>query len=272
MRDGKKGLRLKWLVLLVMAGCLPFCLAWPKQLSSRLAQGSDVTAITVLNYHKVDDVYIALSIPPVEFERQMAYLRDNGYTTISPDELRNSLEMGVSLPDKPVLITFDDGYADNYQKAYPILKKYGYKATIFVITDFLSTNPNYITWDQAREMQANGITIASHTMQHKSLTDLSDAAVRAELAGSKAALSYQLGVEDVYFAYPTGTYNIHVMQLVQEAGYKGAFTIKYGDVDAASSLFALERVPVFQTEDTFESFRMRIEHVSLFERIGWIKS
>lgn len=268
----KRNTGFKMAVLLLIIFSLPFYVAWPKDIGSRMPHNRSTAMITVLNYHKVDDMPISLSIPPAEFDAQMAYLRDNGYTTISPDDLWASLESDAPLPDKPVLITFDDGYADNYKNAYPILKKYGYRATIFVITDFLSANPNYITWDQAREMQSAGITIASHTMQHKSLTGLTDDEIRAELNGSKAALEYQLGAENIYFAYPTGTYSIHIMKLVQEAGYKGAFTIKYGDVDAASSLFALERVPVFQTENTFESFRKRIEHVPFFERIGWIKS
>jgi len=262
----------RWCLLLVFLSLLPFCLSYPKDISDNLLKEKNDAQVTVLNYHKVDDTKIALSISPADFEQQMLYLQENGYTAISPDELLANLKEGIPLPEKPVLITFDDGYEDNYKNAFPILQKFGYKATIFVITDFLSCNPNYLTWDQAREMQASGITIASHTMQHKSLTALSDEEIRAELCGSKAALEYQLKIKNAYFAYPTGTYNAHIMKLVEETGYKGAFTIKYGNVDAASCPFALERVPVFRTDKTFASFKRRIENIPLFERIGWIKS
>lgn len=79
-------------------------------------------AIPVLNYHKVDEQKIALSISPQEFEEQIKYLAKEGYNTITPSEMMNALEYGTPLPEKPIMITFDDGYLDNYTNAYPILK------------------------------------------------------------------------------------------------------------------------------------------------------
>lgn len=228
--------------------------------------------IVVLNYHKVDDMSIALSVSPVDFDKQMAYLGAKGYHTITPDQLADNLENGAQLPEKPLLITFDDGYADNYKNAYPILKRYGFKATIFVVTDFLSRYPNYITWAQAKEMSENGIKIASHTMQHKSLLELSDEEIRAELEGSAQAINYHLGEQPQYLAYPTGTYNLHIADLVRASGYRAAFTIKYGNVDKASNLYALERVPVFSTNNTFKNFCRRLQFLPVFERLGWVKS
>ena len=128
------------------------------------------------------------------------------------------------------------------------------------------------TWEQAQEMEANGISIESHTVSHKSMTELSDDELRAELVNSKKAIEDHLGKQVDYIAYPTGTYNLHIAQLVKDAGYKAAFTIKYGNVDKASNLYALERVPIFHTEDTFKSFLERIRYVPIFERFGWIKS
>ena len=177
------------------------------------------------------------------------------------------------LPENPVLITFDDGYLDNYTNAYPILKKYGFKAMIFCITSFMDQGiPGYFTWEQAKEMEQNGISIESHTVTHNSMTELSDEQLRAELAGSKQAIEKNLGKKVTFVAYPTGTYNLHIAQLVREAGYEGAFTIKYGNVDRASNMYALERIPIFNTGNTFQSFLERIRFIPIFERMGWIKS
>ena len=250
------------LLLLVMFLAIPFLLASPKPMTaSMVADSENGTKVLVLNYHKVDNMNISLSVLPEDFDRQMKYLSENGYHTITPDELYDSLAGNAELPENPVLIN-----------AYPILKKSDFKATIFVISSFLGVYPNYLTWDQAREMDANGISIQSHTVDHKSMTDLSDDELRAELVNSKKKIEKELGHSVDYMAYPTGTYNLHIAELVKEAGYKAAFTIKYGNVDKASNIYALEHVPVFHTEDTNKSFLERIRYTPIFERFGWIKS
>ncbi len=261
------------IVILAMLLVIPLLLSSPRPMTARMvADSENGTKVLVLNYHKVDNMNISLSVLPEDFDRQMRYLSDHGYHTITPDDLYDSLEGQKELPENPVLITFDDGYRDNYDNAYPILRKYGFKATIFVITSFLGTQPNYITWDQAREMDANGISIQSHTVDHKSMTDLTDDQLRYELVESKKKAEQELGHPVEFMAYPTGTYNLHIAQMVKEAGYKAAFTIKYGNVDKASNIYALERVPVFHTEDTNKSFLERIRYTPIFERFGWIKS
>ena len=122
-------------------------------------------------------------------------------------------------------------------------------------------------------MEEDGtISIQSHTVDHKSMTDLSDEQLRTELVDSKKQAEKELGHPVDFMAYPTGTYNLHIAELVKEAGYKAAFTIKYGNVDKASNIFALERVPIFHTENTNKDFIERIRYVPIFERFGWIKS
>lgn len=272
--EGRPRWRLR-LLLLVLLLAIPFLLASPKPMTaSMVADSENGTKVLVLNYHKVDNMNISLSVLPEDFDRQMKYLSENGYHTITPDELYDSLASNAELPENPVLITFDDGYEDNYVYAYPILQKYGFKGTIFVITSFLDKNmKNYVTWEQAEEMEASGtISIQSHTVTHSSMTELSDEQLRHELADSKQAIESHLNKPIHFIAYPTGTYNLHIAQLVKEAGYDGAFTIKYGNVDKASNLYAIERIPVFHTENTFKSFLERIQYIPIFERLGWIKS
>lgn len=237
-----------------------------------LADSENGAKVMVLNYHKIENVHNSLAVPPQDFDTQMNYLQENGFNTITPDELYASLSGNAELPDNPVLITFDDGYLDNYQNAYPILKKYNFKATIFVISGYLGVQPGYFNWDQAREMDANGINIQSHTVNHRSMTDLTDEELIAELVESKKKIETELGHPINFMAYPTGTYNLHIAQLVKDAGYLGAFTIKYGNVDKGSNVFALERIPIFHTEYTYKSFLERIRYTPIFESVGWIKN
>ena len=265
----------KCLLLVLLLSLLPFFLSSPRSLTAR--QGFDSVngpKIIVLNYHKVDNMHISLSVRPEDFERQMKYLVEHNFHAITPQEMYAALVEGAELPENPVLITFDDGYLDNYTNAYPILKKYGLKATMFVITGFMDRGqPGYFTWGQAAEMEASGlINIESHTVTHSSLTALSEEQLQREIKLSKADIERRLGKQVEFLAYPTGTYNLHIAALVKEAGYKGAFTVKYGNVDHASNLFALERVPIFHTENTHRSFLERLQYIPIFERLGWIKS
>ncbi len=267
----------RWRLILPLLGLLllPFIIL--RQGSGRAAGTADSVSgpkIIVLNYHKVDNVNSSLSVPPSEFERQMAFLAQNGYHTITPHELYMAFTDNGPLPNNPVLITFDDGYDDNYTNAFPILKKYGLQATIFVITSLMDQNyPGYLTWGHAAEMEASGIvTIESHTVSHGSLTDLTDEQIRHELTDAKHEIEQRLGKEVEFLAYPTGAYNLHIASLVKEAGYKGAFTVRNGNMDSATNLYAIERVPIFQTSDTFASFLERLKFLPLFERIGWKKN
>ncbi|WP_073088893.1 polysaccharide deacetylase family protein [Selenomonas ruminantium] len=264
------------LLLTVVAVLTSVLVFWqqPRPLQATMVADSESgTKVLVLNYHKIDYTFISLAVRPEDFENQMKYLRDNGYHTITPDELYDALAGNGQLPENPVMITFDDGYEDNYNNAYPILKKYGFKATIFVVTGFLDRHKKgYLSWDQAREMNKNGINIESHTVNHRSMTDLTDDELRAELVDSKKKAETELGHAVNYIAYPTGTYNLHIAQMVKEAGYKAAFTIKYGNVDKASNIFALERVPIFHTEDTNKDFVERIRYQPIFESFGWMKN
>ena len=262
------------IVFMLIAAGAAFFWQQPKPLQATMvADSENGTKVLVLNYHKIDYTFISLAVRPEDFDNQMKYLRDNGYHTINPDELYEALAGNGTLPENPVLITFDDGYEDNYANAYPILKKYGFKATIFVATGFLDKHKKgYLSWDEAREMNKNGINIESHTVNHRSMTDLSDDELRAELVESKKKAEAELGHEVNYIAYPTGTYNLHIAQMVKEAGYKAAFTIKYGNVDKASNIYALERVPIFHTEETNKDFIERIRYQPIFESFGWTKN
>ena len=226
--------------------------------------------VVVLNYHKIDRMNIPLSVSPEEFDQQMSYFKTYNFNVIGLDRLYDYLEKGEPLPKKSVVITFDDGYSDNYDNAYPILKKYGFPATIFVITSLVG-KPNYITWAQAKEMSENGIGIDSHTVNHRTLSDMSSEKALNELKKSKEIIEKNVGKTVKYVAYPEGYYNKITEKLAKEAGYRGALTIRYGAVDKFSDPFALERVPIFHTQATIRDFMRRIHYSSNFAQTGWVE-
>lgn len=245
-----------------------------RAVAGRQYNPAELVDVPVLNYHMVGNLAPpqALSLTPEEFDEQMGYLAENGYHTISPDQLVGYLKYGRPLPDKPVLITFDDGYRDNYTNAYPILKKYGFTATIFLVTSLVGADDRFLTWEQVREMHKSGLTFGSHTVHHQALTKLTPEQVQAELGDSSREIERQLGHKPRYFAYPTGAYNRQLAETVRLAGYRAAFTIRYGEVGLESDQYALERIPLFHGGRTFRSFYYRLAAAPILERMGIIRN
>ena len=228
--------------------------------------------IPVLNYHLISNRKInSLAITPQEFEEQMAYLHDKGYTTISPDQLLDYIQNSRPLPENPILITFDDGYRDTYLEAYPILKKYNFTATIFLITDYVGNNSRYLTWEQVQEMHDNGFIFGSHTLNHISLSESTNEYIEYQLTKSREAIEWHLKEPIKYFAYPGGFYNQTTTQLLKQAGYRGAFTVILGRDKANSDTFALSRIPIFQSTNTFRSFWLRLKFTQLVIDVSAIR-
>jgi len=225
--------------------------------------------VPVLNYHQINNQdHNMLTLSDTEFEAQMNYLHRHGYTAISPEQLVDYLQYGKSLPPNPVLITLDDGYADNYLVAYPILQKYHFTATIFLITDFVSHYGKYLTWDQIKEMSDNGLTFEDHTLSHVSLTKVSDEEINNQLIKSKEVLEWRLGKKIEYLAYPGGDYDQRVIQLTRAAGYRAAFTVNFGRDMENSTLYTLNRIPIFGAgSHTFFHFWLRLEFTRIFNAL-----
>ena len=223
--------------------------------------------VPVLNYHQVEDKDgNPLTLYCDQFDQQMAYLAEEGYHTITLDEMMDAAENGTPLPEKPVVITLDDGYVDNYEYAYPILKKYGFKATIFLINDFTGVYPNYLTWEQIREMQDSGlIDFESHTMTHANLSELTSRdELHHEIADSREALSKKLGKKIDYIAYPGGRVTDAVEEVTRDAGYRGAFTVHYGLSTPTEGVYQMDRIPIFGCNThTMTRFKLRLAFAPL---------
>ena len=208
----------------------------------------DVQGLPVLNYHQINPVDVnALTVPPEDFAAQMQYLHDNGYETISPEELNEFLVSGKELPPRPVLITFDDGYEDNYTYAYPILKQYNMKATIFLVSDFMNRFDNYLTWQQVYDMSENNIYMGSHTLSHFELPSLSTAELEQQVVGGKLAVEWHTFKFCEYIAYPCGYFNDQVLSEVKKTNYKGGFTVFFDYVRAGDDPYTLNRIPIYRT-------------------------
>jgi peptidoglycan/xylan/chitin deacetylase (PgdA/CDA1 family) len=196
-----------------------------------------VQTVPILTYHRFSkDCSSALCVSSSIFEHQMKYLKENDFHVISPAELLAFLKYQHGLPKKSVLITMDDGYRSVYTHAYPILKKYGFTATLFIYTDFVGVSKMAVTWDQLREMKADGFYVGSHTMYHSDLTVARDgeseaewlARIEKELYESKKIIDKKLGQDTYVLAYPYGNYDQRSAIIAREAGYKIAMSVKRG--------------------------------------------
>jgi len=197
----------------------------------------------IMMYHNVDytDVAKPNTVSPENFEWQMAYLKSNDFRVLSFQELVQATASGQSLPRKSAVITFDDGYENNYTHAFKILKRYGFPAIIFVSSDLVGTE-GFLNWAQMREMMEDGITIGSHTRRHVYLPDVPATKQQQEIGGSKRVLEKRLGVPVDYIAYPGGGFSDSIKQLVKEAGYKGAAATNRGHDRFNKDVFELNRI------------------------------
>ncbi|MBI4039386.1 polysaccharide deacetylase family protein [Candidatus Daviesbacteria bacterium] len=207
--------------------------------------------VPILNYHHISpnpapDVNTAqITTLLADFEKQMQYLAENNYTTITLGQLKNSLDGKNNLPARPIILTFDDGYVDFYTDAYPILQKYQHKAYMALISDFVGKTANYLTWDQVRQMKASGLVdFMAHSRHHKKLTELSPGEMDYEIAGSKQVIESQLSGQVDWFVYPYGSLNNQTIDLVKKAGFVGALGTNHSNWQSMGIVYNLRRVHV----------------------------
>jgi peptidoglycan/xylan/chitin deacetylase (PgdA/CDA1 family) len=197
-------------------------------------------------YHLVaappgDAQYPELYVRPAVFARQMRYLHEQGYTAVTLRQVVNAWQGRETLPRKPVVISFDDGYPSHYQTAAPIMSEYGWVGLINADWNVLEKSSRLAA--QVKLLAAAGWEIGSHSLTHPDLTTLDAAALEREVAGSLSTLEKELGVEIETFCYPAGRYDDTVVAAVEAAGYSSATTTDPG-LAVKSELFRLKRVRV----------------------------
>ena len=209
--------------------------------------------ISILTYHSIDDSNSVISTRLAAFQRQMEFLSKNDFNVVSLKGLINALDENRQLPAKTVALTFDDGYQNFYTRAFPVLKKYGFTATVFLVTDFCGACNDWpgnlktlersklLSWSEIKELSREGIEFGAHTQTHPNLTKISEKQVYTEMSASKNVIEAKLGIEAVNFAYPYGKYNRQVKDTAHSI-FKSACSTNLGKVNHHSDLLSLERV------------------------------
>ena len=214
--------------------------------------------IPILLYHSIDNTGSVISILPQDFRAQMRYLCRAGYRTIRLSEYLEYMNGNRKPSEKMVVITFDDGFRNNYIEAFPILKKYGFTATIFISTSHVGKRSSWesdvflpelsmLTWDEIKEMSDYGIEFESHACRHCFLSRLSDAEARYEMTESKRIIEKKTGHRVQFFCHPYGDWSADTKRLAKECGYKAAFTQPgFGSVSSKEDLYDLKRIGTAQ--------------------------
>jgi len=229
--------------------------------------------IPIIAYHRVNDFrQNTLTVNPKFFRQQMSYLKEKGYQSISLDDLVNShLNKNTDLPPKPIIITFDDGFYDNYLYAFPILKEFGFKATFFLILDLIGTDiifekdklekpdlskDSMLSWADVKMMQEEGMEFGSHTCSHVNLINVSSQQAEQEIFGSYSKFEQKLGYPPRFFCYPYGAFDGGIKAIVEHAGFHGAVVTPRHYIDKMDT-FALFRVGIYG-HNNMRTFKFKI--------------
>ena len=201
--------------------------------------------VPILAYHKVG-VFKGDHVPTVSadaFERQLEWLARLGRQVVPLDAAVDALEPGGPKPRKGVVITFDDGYEETCTVAWPILKRFGFTATVFV-TPMEVALPGFATWPQLAAAAREGLTIGSHTMNHSYLPLVKPENLAKELADSKRMIEERIGQPVRYLSYPIGGFTLEAQAAARAAGYRAACTTNRAVSHGARDPFAIRRIKI----------------------------
>ena len=230
----------------------------------------------ILMYHRFEPFpRNAYEISPADFDQQMAYIADNGFTVISLDQLVQAIyKQDVdSLPEKSVVITVDDGFRCFLTRAVPILQKYGFTATLFVYTNYANAGGRSLTWDELRQLESLGFDVECHSTSHANLNnfkkygstkDAYTSFVYHELKDSKELLEKQLDKPVKYFCWPYGEVNDYAMGIATKCGYEATLSIKQGAVGLKSNPLYLNRFGIY-SQTTLQTFVQRLNGKIIYQ-------
>jgi peptidoglycan/xylan/chitin deacetylase (PgdA/CDA1 family) len=219
--------------------------------------------IPILMYHSISCTYMArfraFVVSPAVFAEQMAYLYQQGYTPITVTHLVNARSNARTvLPERPVVLTFDDGFADFFTNALPVLKQYHFTATLYISTACVGATSRWLrreretsrpmlTWEQVAEISSSGIECGAHTHSHPQLDTLKVYRVKDEIERSKELLEDHLRQDILSFAYPFGYFTARVRQQVREAGFRSACAFRHAMSTENDDPFSLARLMVSES-------------------------
>lgn len=220
-----------------------------KRVTPEVVQKLHPVKLPILTYHYVEHVtdpgdYIrrSLDITPEIFKKQLQTLKDEGYTTYFARDVPKILDGSMKIGGKSIILTFDDGYEDFYRVAYPILKSYHMKATVFMIYDFIDRK-QFLKDKEIRELIRSGLVeIGSHTLNHINLKRVVEAVAREQIFESKQKMQNRYKIKVATFAYPYGAFKQATIDLVKEASYSAGFSVIKGQIHSGENMFFLSRI------------------------------
>jgi peptidoglycan/xylan/chitin deacetylase (PgdA/CDA1 family) len=218
----------------------------------------DSLRVPILVYHSIAPHHLGqttdqreLDVDPAVFHAQMSYIAQAKHPVISLSSLVDAIEGRVTLPQRAVVITFDDGWQSQYEDAFRVLKQYGFTATFFVYTGAIGNGPAFMTWDEVEEMQKAGMTIGAHSRTHPELTK-KGVSLAKEINGSRDDIQRNLGTTPELFAYPYGDWDDRVAAAVRAAGFRAARGMGDGPLNTHATLYALKSVLTTDDMPAFE--------------------
>ncbi len=219
---------------------------------------NDSFSLPILMYHHVRDLpsnaskeWRDLTVSPAVFKEQMEYLYQEGYQPINFAQLAQLIDSDRGVDDKHIIISFDDGWLNQYSNAFFVLQEYGFTATFFLVGKYIN-GLSFISQGQIEEMLESGMEIGSHTMSHPNLNQVSDAHLIYEVSGSKDFLEKMFGIEIVAFAYPYGAVSSRVTASAESAGYRFARSVGSGIDQKLNRLYNLKTLHVTDDIDAFK--------------------
>ncbi len=222
--------------------------------------------VPILMYHNIGywvPYESALSrrfkIEPQNLDGQLQYISEN-YNVVTLNDIYDYLTNGIELPENPLVLTFDDGWRGVYTYAFPLLKKYNLHFTIFLITSHYESKPGYLTKEEIKEMRDSGLVdLGNHTVDHPMLGFLSKTAIEREIKDANTSLKHDFGVDVKTFAYPGGSYNKIVLEVLERLGFRTAVTVNAGQEQKENELLLLKRIGV-DGGDTVETLMGKLEN------------
>lgn len=246
-----------------------------------------MSSVPVLMYHHISPVKgDMVTVDPEVFDAQLAHIKEAGYRVLDLDEAVGFAKGVIEVKEKSIAITFDDGYLDNYVHAFPLLKKHGIKAAVFIVTDWVdkaSSRPGpaaavesfsrkppthaeskafidggeawkaVLGWEMIEEMKESGlVSFYSHTATHRSADQIGGEELRRELASSKASIEKRLGASCRYLCWPKGRYTKEGIDEAKAAGYTALFTTKPGVLKKGEDPFEIKRIVIKDSADWFK--------------------